>query len=103
MPYIPPEQVNSPKANWRMVDVVLNRGPGLCAYAIGMWDDARRVGFRWNGNDDDGPIGNPQSRGIPTWIMLDEALHHDVLRLVEKERPEKASIVRAFLGFPIEK
>jgi hypothetical protein len=101
MPYILPEAVISPKANWRLVDVVLDKGEGDCAYAIGMWDDKRRVGFRWNGTED-GPIGNPQSRGLPTWTMLDTALHRAVLRQVTKKNPEKANIMRAFLGLPVE-
>jgi hypothetical protein len=101
MPYVQPKEVISPKANWRLVDVVLDRGEGNCAYAIGMWDDERRVGFRWNGTDDN-PIGNPQSRGLPTWIMLDEALHRAVLRIVKKKNPEKAGIMQAFLGLPVE-
>jgi hypothetical protein len=100
-PYIPPEEVVSPKASWRLVDVVLDKGEDDGAYAIGMWDNQRRVGFRWNGNDDS-PIGNPQSRGLPTWTMLDRALHRAVLRLVEKQSDEKASIMRAFLGLPVE-
>jgi hypothetical protein len=101
MSYIAPEEVISPKANWRLVDVVLDNGEGDCAYAIGMWDKQRRVGFRWNGTDE-GPIGNPQSRGLPTWTMLDRALHKSVLRLVAKKNPDKAGIMRAFLGLPVE-
>ena len=101
MAYILPGDVISPKANWRLVDVVLDKGEGDCAYAIGMWDNARRVGFRWNGTDDS-PIGNPQSRGLPTWTMLDRALHRAVLRQVAKNNPDKANIMRAFLGLPVE-
>lgn len=101
MPYIQPKEVISPKANWRLVDVVLDRGEGNCAYAIGMWDDERRVGFRWNGTDDS-PIGNPQSRGLPTWTMLDEALHRAVLRIVKRKNPDKAGIMQAFLGLPVD-
>jgi hypothetical protein len=101
MNFVPPEEVVSPKANWRLVDVVLNKGEGDCAYAIGMWDNQRRVGFRWNGTDNS-PIGNPQSRGLPTWTMLDRALHRAVLNQVAKKNPDKANIMRAFLGMPVE-
>jgi hypothetical protein len=101
MSYIQPADVVSPKANWRLVDVVLDKGPGDSAYAIGMWDNQRRIGFRWNGTDDS-PIGNPQSRGLPTWTMLDRALHRAVLRLVAKKDADKANIMRAFLGLPVE-
>ncbi len=101
MAYIKPDDVVSPKANWRLVDVVLDRGEEDCAYAIGMWDDERRIGFRWNGSEDH-PLGNPQSRGLPTWTMLDPALHPAVLRLLRKENPEKVQIVEAFFGRSVE-
>lgn len=101
MAYIKPEDVQSPKANWRLVDVILDGGEGDCAYSIGMWDNRRCVGFRWNGTDDS-PLGNPQSRGIPTWIMLDAKLNPYVSRLVGKKNPEKLKIVRAFFGKPVE-
>jgi hypothetical protein len=101
MAYILPELVVSPKVSWTLVDVVLDKGEGNCAYAIGMWEKQRRIGFRWNGTDDS-PIGNPQSRGLPTWTMLDKALHNSVLRQVEQKNPDKAGIMRAFLGKPVE-
>lgn len=101
MPYIEPERVISPKANWRLVDVILDRGADGCAYAIGMWDNKRRIGFRWNGTDDH-PLGNPQSRGLPTWTMLDRKLHQAVRKLIKKENPVKAQIVQAFFGKLVE-
>jgi len=101
MPHIAPEEVVSPKDNWRLIDVVLNNGKGESAYAIGMWDKHRCVAFRWNGTDDK-PIGNPQSRGLPTWVVLDTALNRAVLKLVQKHNPDKAPIMRAFLGLPVE-
>jgi hypothetical protein len=101
MPHIAADQVISPKDYWTLVDVVLDNGEGQGAYAIGMWDRERRVGFRWNGTNKM-PLGNPQSRGIPTWTMLETALHRPVLGLVERKNPEKAGIMRAFLGLPVE-
>jgi hypothetical protein len=97
MPYIQPQDVISPKANWRLVDVILDRGEEDCAYSVGMWDNRRCVGFRWNGNDDR-PLGNPQSRGLPTWTILDSALHPAILQLVKKENPAKTPIVQAFFA-----
>lgn len=91
----------SPKANWRLVDIILDRGEGDCAYALGMWDGERRIGFRWNGTKDR-PLGNPQSRGLPTWTILDEKLYRYVIRLVKRENPTKLQIVQAFLGKPVE-
>lgn len=101
MSYIPPSDVVSPKASWTLVDVVLDEGEGEPAYAIGMWDRRRRIGFRWNG-DNDSPLGNPQSRGLPTWVMLDPALHGAVLTLVRRRNPDKAPIMQAFFGRPVE-
>jgi hypothetical protein len=34
--------------------------------------------------------------------MLDRNLHKAVLRLVAKKDPDKANIMRAFLGLPVE-
>jgi hypothetical protein len=93
MTYILPEDVISPKNHWRLHEVVLDRGAGNCAYAIGEWDGRPRIGFRWNGTTDS-PIGNPQSRGLPTWTMLDRALHEPVIQLL---LPESQTRVRRFL------
>jgi len=101
MPYIAPEDVISPKATWRLVDVILDRGEEDCAYAIGMWDNRRCIGFRWNGSKDH-PLGNPQSRGLPTWTILDRKLHQAILKLVKQENKDKAKIVQAFFGKRVE-
>jgi hypothetical protein len=92
--YIVPEDVTSPKNHWRLHEVILNRGAGKSAYAIGTWDEQPRIGFRWNGTTDS-PIGNPQSRGLPTWTMLDRDLHKPVIQLL---LPELQTRVRRFLG-----
>jgi hypothetical protein len=83
------------------VDVILDRGEGDCAYAIGMWDRKRCIGFRWNGTNEH-VLGNPQSRGLPTWTILDRKLHSAVGKLVKSENPEKSSIVQAFFGKRVE-
>jgi len=101
MPHIPPEDVISPKAYWSLVDVIIDNGANGCAYAIGMWERKRRIGFRWNGNDES-PLGSPQSRGLPMWMILDPALNTAILKLVEKQRPDKVDIVRAFFAKKIE-
>jgi hypothetical protein len=95
MPYIEPKDVISPKAHWHLFDVILDRGEGNCAYALGTWDGERRTGFRWNGDSENGPLGNPQSRGLPTWTMLDPALHEAVVALLV---PEKQRLAKSFLG-----
>ena len=101
MAYTAPTDVISPKAMWRLVDVVLDKGEGEPAYALGMWDRKRRVGFRWNGTDAS-PLGNPQSRGLPTWVILDPDLNRAVVRLVKRSNPDKAGIIQAFLGLAVD-
>lgn len=93
MAYVKPADVISPKARWSLIDVLLDRGEGECAYALGIWDGQRRIGFRWNGTSEN-ELGNPQSRGLPTWTMLDEELHREIL---EQLPIEKRGIARSFL------
>jgi hypothetical protein len=42
------------------------------------------VGIRWNGNDDERGIGNPQSRARPTWFVLPGELAAVVRAQVEE-------------------
>ena len=93
MNYVKPRDVNSPKAWWYLFEVVLDGGPGECAYALGKWGDHRRIGFRWNG-DEENKLGNPQSRGFPTWIILDPALYEAVIAMLS---PENQSLAKIFL------
>ena len=94
MTYVKPVLVVSPKAHWEPEAVLHDGGEGQCAYALGKWDGEPRIGFRWNGRDDN-PIGNPQSRGLPTWTMLDPRLHEAVLALLP---PQKQAQARRFFG-----
>jgi hypothetical protein len=93
MSYIKPQEVVSPKAHWKLEDVLLEGEAGTSAYALGYWDGWPRIGFRWNGTDES-PIGNPQSRGLPTWTMLDRKLHEAVTHLLPAEKQNR---VRHFL------
>ncbi|WP_445501301.1 hypothetical protein [Microvirga sp. G4-2] len=94
MAYINPKDVQSPKSHWHLFQVVLDKGPGQGAYALGTWDGERRIGFRWNGSDEN-PIGNPQSRGLPTWTMLDPELHS---RVIEIFPADQQPIAKAYFG-----
>ena len=93
MGYVKPDDVISPKALWQLNEVLLDCGPGNGAYALGLWEGRPRIGFRWNG-DDENPIGNPQSRGLPTWTMLDPELHEAVIHLLPSDKQDR---VRRFL------
>ena len=93
MAYIKPFEVVSPKALWQLDEVLFDFGAGNGAYALGLWEGRPRIGYRWNGSDAN-PIGNPQSRGLPTWTMLGPELHEAVIHLLP---PEKQDRVRRFL------
>src|ERR1700693_4279709 len=97
MPYIRPSEVVSPKAHWSLIDVLLDRGEGDCAYALGIWDGGRRIGFRWNGTEGN-ELGNPQSRGLPTWTMLDTEIHK---KIIDQLPSDKLAIARGFLGITL--
>jgi hypothetical protein len=47
------------------------------------WYGNRVVGMRWNGHAK-GMIGNPQSRGNPTWFIVPDELADAILREIEK-------------------
>ncbi|HEX7926201.1 MAG TPA: hypothetical protein VF678_01340, partial [bacterium] len=94
MVYIPPEKVTSPAAHFRLERVLIDQGAEQCSYALGDWDGEPRLVYRWNGNDEL-PIGNPQSRGYATWIVLDPALY-DVM--VEWLPPNLRDATRTFLA-----
>ena len=94
MAYVPPTEVRSPKAHWQLIDVLWDQGEGECAYALGDWDGEHCIGFRWNGTAKS-PLGNPQSRGLATWAILDRRLYDAVIELLP---PEKKTLARRFLG-----
>jgi hypothetical protein len=71
MPYIRPEDVLSPKARVGGVLEVIHdpREDGMTVARI-RWDGEEVIATRWNGNDEQ-PLGNPVSRGRPTWFIVD--------------------------------
>lgn len=76
--YRHPQQVSTPQDLLGPFRVVVNKGPGDCAYTIGMWGKQGRrnpvIAFRWNGTEAD-PRGFPISRGgLPSWIVLPDDL-----------------------------
>ncbi|MCK5942910.1 MAG: hypothetical protein KAI24_13115 [Planctomycetes bacterium] len=71
MTYVPPERVTAPQDHWELGHVVLDDGPSGIAVALGTWDGKAVLAARWNGEDEAGStLGNPQSRGKPTWFVL---------------------------------
>ena len=79
MSYIDPKVVASPKAQWKLIDVLYNGGDDEDALAIGEWEGERRLAARWNGSEQYSGIGNPQSRGLPTWFMLPKWTYAGIL------------------------
>ena len=85
--YIKPEDVRSPKSHWRLIRVLHDGGPSQWSVAEGQWDDGgiwvNVLAIRWNG----GPgakIGNPQSRGLPTWFIIPEKLEACIRKELER-------------------
>jgi hypothetical protein len=82
----PPELVLSPKGRLKELKVVYNGGKSSWSLARMLWDGKKAVGIRWNGGSEDKcfpGIGNPQSRGVPTWFILPEEVEDVVLELVK--------------------
>lgn len=82
MSYVKPEEVTSPRSYWRLLRVLYDGGDsgqsdsGWSA-AEGQWENngvwENRLAIRWNGTTG-AAIGNPQSRGLPTWFLVPEEL-----------------------------
>lgn len=96
MAYTPPNDVASPKARLHLVKVLIDGGPGDVAYALARWDGNPCIVFRWNGTDDQ-PLGNPQSRGLPTWIVLDHKLHDAVIDTLLRGKSDLQMFARTYL------
>jgi hypothetical protein len=77
MPCIDPKTVLSPKGLISNLSVLFDGGewdeanPDWSGWSLGelIWDGDPAVGIRWNGDPNAG-VGNPQSRGVPTWMIL---------------------------------
>lgn len=73
--YIKPGDVHAPKRHWQLIHVLFDGGEsgpdsnGGSSLAIGRWDGRPVLAMRWNGNKRN-PLGNPQSRGLPTWFIV---------------------------------
>jgi len=88
---IDPRTVLSPKSSVRNLSVVFDGGPWDDAnprwsgwsLATLEWDGSPAVGARWNGTIGEG-VGNPQSRGLPTWFILPEPLAGIAVEAVSK-------------------
>jgi hypothetical protein len=92
--YIPPSEVTSPRRQWSLISVLFDpREPGKCVLAIGRWDNRPVLAMRWNGTANS-PIGNPQSRGLPTWFIVPEMYNEPLIATLS---PEMQTLAQNFL------
>lgn len=96
--YITPDKVTSPRQMWTLIRVLesghLEDSFGQrVAIALGDWDGEKVLGMRWNGSDKS-PLGNPQSRGLPTWFIVPARLQDSVLNTLSLDEQK---IARALL------
>ena len=88
--YILPTDVASPRAYFSLI-TVLDAG-ALC---LGRWENHPVIGIRWNG-EEEGPVGTPQSRGIPTWFILPEGPITEAI--IGTLPADKQTLVRSIMG-----
>lgn len=93
MSYVPPYQVISPKDRWELDCVVYDGGPGSYAVAAGYWEEEPCLAIRWNGiSEPHKGLGNPQSRGLPTWFILPNDFALAVLRVLEEKQDAQGGL-----------
>jgi hypothetical protein len=88
MSYQDPTQVRSPKGAVTHLRVVYDGGEQTADLQWGGWSVAELewyenpvLAIRWNGSTSQegiSEVGNPQSRGNPTWFILPSPLHEAV-------------------------
>jgi hypothetical protein len=105
--YVKPSDVHSPKRHWSLVHVLFDGGEDrpdrpdksdntMCSsLAMGLWDSKPVLALRWNGGKEN-PLGNPQSRGLPTWFIVPE-LHWTKIVEAYKFSDDKTNFIRNFL------
>lgn len=93
--FIPAEKVLSPRRHWSLISILLDpKKPSTCVLALGKWENEARLAMRWNG-DKDSPIGNPQSRGLPTWFIVGPEFNDSLMPMVP---PDKKALVQTILS-----
>lgn len=108
MSYIRPEDVKSPRRQFTLVAILDDgktcdrpTGENSVSISIGRWKDSKGteepiLGIRWNG-DDANPIGNPQSRGLPTWFVVPRHLRQMILDRMPLS-PRKRAVLQEVFG-----
>lgn len=93
MAYIDPKSVVSPKHSWgKDFEVLADTGNGGWSVAEGTWEGSACLGLRWNGSNEEPSIGNPQSRGNPTWFIVPDELVDDIKYKIKILNESKALV-----------
>lgn len=82
--YVKPEEVVSPRKHWNLIKVLRVGEEGDYSIALGRWDNTPALAMRWNGTAES-PIGNPQSRGLPTWFIVPDNYRDSILDQLSKD------------------
>jgi hypothetical protein len=80
MTYVDPNTVISPKSVWNLSKVLINTRQEGWSAAEGTWEGNPCLVIRWNGSDASIGLGNPQSRGHPTWFVIPKELEGVIRR-----------------------
>ncbi len=105
--YIEPKDVKSPRRHFTLV-AILDDGKTLdnptgedsVSMSIGRWkspdgSEEPVLGIRWNGNNAN-PIGNPQSRGLPTWFVVPQHLRQMIFDRMHMSARKRAMLQEVF-------
>jgi hypothetical protein len=84
MAYIDPHMVVAPRNRITSVEVLYNNIKDGWSVARLGFDGKERLGIRWNGSEREQGIGNPQSRGKPTWFVIPSELTDVILEKIER-------------------
>jgi hypothetical protein len=91
MAYIDPDTVVAPRSRVTAVEVVHNAGEWSVARLE--YDGEECLGIRWNGNEREPGIGNPQSHGRPTWFVVPDELAEVIRAEIEKFGNSKHAVL----------
>jgi hypothetical protein len=95
MNYTDPKTVLSPKGSITDLDVIHDGGENSWSLARMKWDGSPVIAMRWNGGLVNGipSIGNPSSRGYPTWFVVPDEVGEAIEKLLKPalEFPQPAS------------
>jgi hypothetical protein len=102
---IMPDEVTAPRLRWRLIKVLFrgdhddpgNHEPEGYSVAVGLWDGDPCLAVRWNANPDR-PLGNPHSRGLPTWFIVPPGLDRAVLSTLPADAQTYVRTIMPTLG-----